>query len=325
MGTALTEKQLSMIKKYTKNITLALDADTAGEEALLRSTERFNLQETIIIEDYLHADIKVAVPSQGKDPDDAIRNDTSSWSDSLKNAKPLVDFVIEVVTKNTNLESAEEKSTTVEKLIPVLIKIDNSIRRDHYILKTAKILQISRDSLYDEIRRSINKRKKRKVGYQEKATPVITKSVIRPIEEHCLSLLLQFPDLRSCTENLLPEYFERVENREIFQKWQQYTKLGTIKKNLDGSLHEHLQNLLNESLPPKLNDNEELQRKELNICMVRLQERWLRNLEARKAALLAEIKGDPEQIMKLEEQGTEKEKELKQVFTLLGHPRHNIQ
>jgi DNA primase len=310
MGTALTGKQLSTIKKYTKNIVLALDADTAGEEALLRSTERFDLQETIVIEDHLHADIKVAVPAHGKDPDDAIRNDPQSWSQSLDNATPLIDFVIEVVTNNTNLESAGEKFATVEKLIPLLIKLDNPINRD---------------SLYDEIKRNMTKQRKRSTMQKDETVSSAAKPGPHALEEHCLALLLQFSELRSGTDRLLPEYFERTENREIFQKWQQYTKLSTMKKNLDTTLHEHLQYLLSESLPPKLHDNEELQRKDLNICIVRLQERWLRNLEQRKAELLAEMKEIPEQIRTLEEQGTEKEKELKQVFTLLGHQRHNIQ
>jgi len=64
MGTSLTEKQVSTLKKLTKNMMLALDADAAGEEATLRA---------VGYENTLGAEVRVCILPTGKDPDDVRR------------------------------------------------------------------------------------------------------------------------------------------------------------------------------------------------------------------------------------------------------------
>ncbi len=69
MGTAVTENQVSAVKKLTRNIALAFDADVAGEEAMLRG---------VGYENVLDAEVKVIVLPQGKDPDDIIKESRCS-------------------------------------------------------------------------------------------------------------------------------------------------------------------------------------------------------------------------------------------------------
>ena len=89
MGTAVTEKQMNTLKKLTKNLILALDSDTAGEEAMLRCASYVNLMQN---------EIKVAIIPAGNDPDDVIRKDSSEWQKLVNNAIPVIDYTFDIVT-----------------------------------------------------------------------------------------------------------------------------------------------------------------------------------------------------------------------------------
>jgi len=75
MGTSLTEKQVSALKKLTRNMVLALDADAAGEEATLRAVSYENI---------LNAEVRVIILPQGKDPDDVIKESAQSWNSLME-------------------------------------------------------------------------------------------------------------------------------------------------------------------------------------------------------------------------------------------------
>src|SRR6185295_19476080 len=92
MGTALTERQVALIKRYTRNLVLALDADAAGSEGMLRGHDVLdsvldheavpvpNWRGIVRMQETLAADIRVLVMPPGRDPDDVIRDDPGAWS-----------------------------------------------------------------------------------------------------------------------------------------------------------------------------------------------------------------------------------------------------
>ncbi len=77
--------------------------------------------------------------------------------------------------------------------------------------------------------------------------PTITSS--SPLEQYCLALLLQYPELKSESTELSPDHFENTENRELFAKWQQSDDLASLRDSLDSALQEHLDNLMARALP----------------------------------------------------------------------------
>ena len=89
MGTAVTDKQMNMVKKFTKNLVLSLDSDAAGEEAMLRCVEYENL---------IGNEIKVAIMPPGVDPDDVIRKDESMWKKLVADSIPVIDYTFDMVT-----------------------------------------------------------------------------------------------------------------------------------------------------------------------------------------------------------------------------------
>ncbi len=133
MGTAITETQANILKKLSHNLILALDADAAGEEAMLR---------TVSYENILDAEMRVIVLPEGKDPDDVIREDIGAWQGLVERAMPLVDFMFEKTSAGLDLSTARDKSLAVDRLLPVWRQINNPIRQAHYLQKLAGLVKV---------------------------------------------------------------------------------------------------------------------------------------------------------------------------------------
>ncbi len=302
MGTSVTEKQVGMLKRLTKNMALALDADVAGDEASLRCVD---------YENTLGAEVKVIILPRGKDPDDVIKEDTKIWQHLLEEALPVVDYTFNMVTANLDLTTASGKSVAVDKLLPIIAEIKDDIRRDHYLNKLARLTETSYRSMEAALSK-IKPHRRAKEPIQERITRAVHPLLSSPLEEYCLALLLQHPELRDRSEDLLPEYFENSENREIFIAWQQANDLPSLKEKLDITIHEHLDSLITKSLPTTQIESR------CADCVLRLREKFLRSLETKRGealALEAEAGGTAAELAKLEAQGIEVSVQLKEVFT----------
>jgi DNA primase len=340
MGTAMTEKQLAIIKNLTRNLILALDADTAGEEAISRSGEMVDNMLSVPLKGYFSMgydpasmifsdaqdfEVKVFVLPQGKDPDEVIRENASRWQELIKNAKPMINFIFEKVTHKLDLSSARDKSSAVEKLLPLLSQMKDSIRRGHYVERLARLLKINEHDLKDKLDKFKADERKRRATKNVKAfTPVVPVITSFSPEQYCLTLLLQYPELKSESTGLSPDHFENTENRELFIKWQQCDDIAYLRDSLDSALQEYLESLLAKDLPPILKESEAARCEDLTQCINRLQERKLKNLEADKQELLAieaEIGGTAAQLAKLEEQGLEIDKQLQEIRIKQDHRR----
>jgi DNA primase len=340
MGTAMTEKQLAIIKNLTRNLILALDADTAGEEAISRSGEMVDNMLSVPLKGYFSMgydpasmifsdaqdfEVKVFVLPQGKDPDEVIRENASRWQELIKNAKPMINFIFEKVTHKLDLSSARDKSSAVEKLLPLLSQMKDSIRRGHYVERLARLLKINEHDLKDKLDKFKADERKRRATKNVKAfTPVVPAITSFSPEQYCLTLLLQYPELKSESTGLSPDHFENTENRELFIKWQQCDDIAYLRDSLDSALQEYLESLLAKDLPPILKESEAARCEDLTQCINRLQERKLKNLEADKQELLAieaEIGGTAAQLAKLEEQGLEIDKQLQEIRIKQDHRR----
>ncbi len=241
LGTAVTEKHIGAIKKLTRNVTLALDADAAGEEAMLRCAD---------YENTLDAEIRVIILPSGKDPDEVIREDTQVWRDLVeKKAIPAIDYTFNMVTAKLDLTTAKDKSFAVERLLPIIAGIKDDTRRDHYLTKLAKLAGTSYRHLEGLLARDKPKRKTSQ-PLTGATTAKESRSLASPLEEYCLALLLQHPGLKKRSQELLPEYFENSENREIFVAWQQADDLPSLKSRLDTVIWEHFDGIIKRGIMP---------------------------------------------------------------------------
>jgi len=353
MGTSMTNKQLAILKNLTRNLILALDADTAGEEAISRSGEIVDkmlpvppsFYGWVKYEDAHNAEVKILVLPRDKDPDDVIKEDDSQWQKLIIDAKPMIDFILETVIAKVDIASARDKSLAAEKLLPLLFEMKDPLRQAHYVERLARLLKIDEHVLGDALRRFRAVERKRKANKSLPAFTPVAPSLTSssPLEQYCLALLLQYPELKTESTGLSPDYFENSENRELFVKWQQSDDLASLKNSLDSALQEYLESLMARVFPPTLKESETARRETIDVleelikqscfmdretiiddCVFRLQERRLRNLEAEKQELLAieaEIGGTAAQLAKLEEQVLEVSKQLREIFIKQNHRR----
>lgn len=312
MGVAVTEKHINLLKKLTKNVVFALDADAAGEEAMLRC---------VGYENALDNEVKVVIMPQGKDPDNVIKEDKTQWQKLLENALPIVDFTFDMVTAGLDLTKASGKTLAADKLLPVIRQIKNVIRQAHYLQKLSRLIGVEERTLETALK-DTKPDSGRGATAKAKPSPVPLPSSSSPLEDYCLALLLQHPEMKPYHSQILPEYFESSENREIFVALKDYKDVFSIKEKLNDAIWDNLERLINKELPPSNNAEQKLV-----DCISRLNERYLRNLERKKEAVLsseAAEKGSGAEIIKLKEQGIEPGNQMRDIFrqrSIMGHKR----
>ena len=297
MGVAITEKQVREVKRLTSNIVLAMDADAAGEEAMLRCID---------YENAAGVEIKVIVLPAGKDPDDVIAADRQSWADLVDNAVSIVDFTINKKSIGVDLENARQKSLLVSEMVAIIGQIKDDIRRDHYLTRLSKITGISYNKLEDVLqgflsRRQMPLRPKQVKGSREQ---VFTAT---PREDYCLALLLHFPELKTLDTGLSPEYFQDTENREIYIHWSETDDLVELKTRLGPVTGEKVETLIaKEILHNRIADK-------FTHCVLLLEKEYLQRREALRKEIFsheAETGGEKAALERLQKEGMELSQKL---------------
>ncbi|MFW6151322.1 MAG: DNA primase [Chloroflexota bacterium] len=328
MGTSLTARQVDLLKRFTRNISLALDADAAGQAATLRSMETLTRElgegvtpvptwsGLVRYENTLDAEIKVIPLPRGKDPDDLIQGDPDLWQQLVDEATPILDFSFQAVLSEADLSSVRGKRWALDTLAPLVEGIHEPLRRSHYVHKLAQALGINEHDVTASMRRIARSRgaspTRPATERKESQAPVGS-----PLEEYCLALLLQYPELRASTEELSAEHFDSSENREIFTQWLNADTIVDLKRTLDGTLDEYLDYLLSKSFPPGIQDKEELRQLTLSDCILRLQERTCKRSHVGAQTLLnlaRQERGVEGEIAALEQQGIETSQQLHRIF-----------
>ena len=316
MGTAITETQVNTLKKLSRNLILSLDADAAGEEAMLR---------TVGYENILNAEMRVIELPEGKDPDDVIRENIEKWRSLVNEARPLIDFLFEKTTVKLDLTTAKDKSGAVDRLLPIVAEINDPIRQAHYLQKLAAMVKVDMNTIKASLSRLKPAQIKRKTTARGVPKPSVA-GTLRPLasssrEEYCLALLLQYPELKSQPPDLSPEYFESSENREIFNAWQKESDILSLRERIDPAIHEHLDAII-KSVVYKTLSSTDIERR-YTACIRELEKRYLQNLEARRGEIFAqevESGGKGADIVRLQKEGIEPSTRLRE---LDAHKKRN--
>jgi DNA primase len=212
-GTALTEHQMRLLKKYARRLILALDADAAGDAATLRglsvAREALDREAEIVFdprglvrtEGRLGADIRVMTLPPGLDPDDVIARDPDEWRRLVEAAEPVVAYVIRVLTDGRNLDDPKVKTEVAAQVLPLIEDVAQPIERDTYRQKLARILRVSERALLvkptGKPRYPQRPRPVQSAEDEPAAAPVeneVSQEVSR-LEAFCLGTLLHHPDL----------------------------------------------------------------------------------------------------------------------------------
>jgi DNA primase len=216
MGTALTEDQLRLLKKFSRRIVLALDPDAAGQQAVLRGLEAarhsldredelgFDARGLLRHEARLQADLRVASMPDELDPDEIVQRDPGQWKQLVEAAQPIVVHVMGALAAGRDLDDAKVKSEIAAQVLPLIEDLPNPIERDAYRQRLARFLKVDERALSGAQALSLSKgprgRRPRGVAaVPSKESPPAAvappASPSRKIEAHLLSVLLRRPDL----------------------------------------------------------------------------------------------------------------------------------
>ena len=164
LGTALTDRQVGLLKRLTKTLVLALDPDAAGEKAALKGLEvaRQAYGEAVPIpqpgglvrmEQRLDADLRIATLPDGLDPDEVIRRDPAEWHRIIDAAKPTVEFYFDVILNSLDLGSAKGVSAAADQLLPVIGEVQDQVQQSFYLARLADRLKVNVEALRAELHR----------------------------------------------------------------------------------------------------------------------------------------------------------------------------
>lgn len=210
MGTALTELQLNLLARFTRNITLAFDSDAAGSEAIVRSVKMAeNIGFTVST---------LVLPSNFKDPDEAVRRDKTEFKEALANTIPFYDYYLDMLTKDFKPGDLKGKKTIAERFLSDLASLENPITRSHYLAKLSGALDIE-TAVLAEMLETLIRKKERKTLEAPSVTKSMQKSREFVTEEYLLRLLIGASTdiIRGYISKVSANDFSDVNLKKVFQ------------------------------------------------------------------------------------------------------------
>jgi DNA primase len=303
MGTALTERQVRLLRRITSQIVLALDADAAGRDAAIRghdvvrgalSESRSTLpvvtwrglagyQQTVDVE------LKVAVLPDGRDPDDVIRAAPADWRTLIEGAVPVLDFRLDALAAASDLSTPAGRSRLAHEFLPILSVVTDPVVRAQYLQRLGRLTATGERELSTmlataTIRPSGSKRT------APQREPIAAKGDNR--EEFLLALLLRYPALREDGLGAPEELLWNGENRTLLGAWKgvgaegdSASRIEDVKSAIPVELWPHLERLTLRKMP----DFDIKQAREAFVdCVQRLIRRGLEAEKQATGALFAE-------------------------------------
>lgn len=214
-GTALTEEQIAMLKRFTSNFALAFDMDEAGHMATDRG-----------IREALKQDINITVIEvpDGKDPDDCIRKNKSAWEQAVKDAKHMMAYYFDRTFSALDLSKIEGRRQAAAKLLPIIASMENKIEKSFWLKSLAESIGVDESVLYEALpnkTKTVEARHSASVSdnpIQSKLVDKMDQSREEQLSEFFLALLLKFFDLLEyALQSLSADYLKGSANIAIYK------------------------------------------------------------------------------------------------------------
>lgn len=221
-GTALTNEQVRLISRYTKEVILAYDADEAGRKALNKAIGLFK-----------NTDIKVKIPALagGKDPDEIIKTyGRDKFKGMLDGASNEIEFALFDLKNKNDLNTTQGKIDFLNGAIKILCGV-SPIEQDLYITRLSNELGVEKSSIkvqLDAYSKKYKSRQKRnmyksivqdsmkenqKASFENHASIKQMKA-----EERIIALLLRYPDCRGLCADFDADKFSSGFIKRVFSQ-----------------------------------------------------------------------------------------------------------
>ena len=224
LGTALTTEQIELLGRFTKNIVLVFDSDTAGVNASLKGIERLReYNEKLDLFHESNINIKVAVLEAGYDPADyIIKNGKDKFQDKLEKAATIIDFTIDMILKKYSISNLNEKLTAADELLKFTSTLSSKIVQEECIKKIALKLNLKENLLVEQMLKKSHVKKDKTYsasnGINDDYKETESISPFKNIEIEALRIIIngigdKFKDLL----DIGPEHFKFDDTRKIYE------------------------------------------------------------------------------------------------------------
>ncbi|HAV76172.1 MAG TPA: DNA primase [Anaerolineae bacterium] len=267
MGTALTEDQLRLLKRFSRRIVLALDPDVAGQKAVMRGLDAarsamdkegelaFDARGLLRNEARLQADLRVASIPDDLDPDEIVERDKDEWARIIESAKPIVTHVMETLAADQNIKDPKVKSQIAAQVVPLIEDLPNPLERDTYRQALARMLKVDERALLGTQAQGPSVRRPRGGGQRQivqKSTPgLAVVSSSKKTEEYLIGALFRKPELLYRLDRVLQEFGLIALNAQDFDHTDHKLLFGLIRESVEQYKSEHYDFVL-DAIPDSL-------------------------------------------------------------------------
>ena len=274
MGTALTDRQVKLLKRLTGQVVLALDADAAGLDAAVRGHDVVREQDSAVNwtglvrhQESAAIELRVAVLPEGRDPDDVVRADPDLWRTLVSEAEPVLDFRLNRAAESHNLTDPRERSQLARDFLPLLGSVGDPVVRAHYLQRLSRLAVVGEDELVTMMH-SVTR-----PSQTQRAPNLAPKNVVsNPREDFLLALLLQHPSLRPHGIDIPESLLWEAQSKQVLATWKAEQDVDSVKEALPVELKSYLERLLLWVLPVS---SEDAAAEALQDCVEKLSQRRL--------------------------------------------------
>jgi len=206
-GTALTPEQVRLIKRYTNNVSMAFDADAAGENAGKRGAD-------IAVTEGLNVKIIRVPDGAGKDADEVIKKNKNVWLEAVKNAQSVMEWNFDAIMRKFDTRNPRTKQKAMEAMVIEIARIPYSVERDEWLKKAAEKLDVDMNMAREELKKVGKKlltgqNKNNIDGKEDEIAPAQTHiGRAQIVAEQFWALILKFPELYGgLSSSLQSDYF----------------------------------------------------------------------------------------------------------------------
>jgi len=238
LGTALTEDGATLLSKYTDQVVLIYDGDTAGQNATKRAIpilEKAGLQ------------VKVLQMRDAKDPDEFLKKfGADRFKILLEESSNRVEYQLNAILKKYDLRDDDQKVKYLQESAELICTLSSSVQREVYSGRVAETAKISMDAMKMEVGRAYKRRIYKEKKKQEKIDlaparnrqPQVGKIRYNNVksamaEEMVLALCLRENALLDHTASLTPEMFSSELLGKVFSQLSTRHKQG-LEVSLSG-------------------------------------------------------------------------------------------
>jgi len=164
-GTALTEEQIGFIKRYTKNIKMFFDMDSAGELATKKSV-KLSLARDM--------SVKIVTLPQGKDAADLARENPEELKKAVEGSLAVMDYFFQKTFQKLDKNKIEDKKKISQELLEIIATIENNVEKSHWIKKLSEALIVPEEALTNELKKASLRSRTRENAGSEKPVEAIS-------------------------------------------------------------------------------------------------------------------------------------------------------